>query len=361
MCGKPPTMMRCMPLQPRLGLLGLLALVPLLASAQGIGRFLALSENFYRSGDALLTSFSPTVATARYSVVQILLDEKPAALGVVVDTNGLIITKASELKEGKLTAQLADGRTAALTGLVNDARNDVALVKLDVTGLKPVIWSDETVALGQWMVTTGTGTKPEAVGVLSAATRKLHRRAIIGVLLDVEAPQARIAEVQRNYGAAQAGLQAGDVILLVNGTPVKDSDELRTTLRDFHAGQIIELLVRRENQEFYASVEMKPESASVTLSRGRGSGRSGGANRFVGELSQRAEDFELAMQHDTVLQPWQCGGPLLNLDGKAVGLNIARAGRIASYALPASLVKRIIAELKSRPLQPLNDETGDDG
>jgi len=75
-------------------------------------------------------------------------------------------------------------------------------------------------------------------------------------------------------------------------------------------------------------------------------------------VSQRAEDFELAMQHDAALQPSQCGGPLLNLDGKAVGLNIARAGRIASYALPASLVRRIISELKLRPMLPLNGGEG---
>ena len=61
---------------------------------------------------------------------------------------------------------------------------------------------------------------------------------------------------------------------------------------------------------------------------------------------------EQAIQHDTVLQPWLCGGPLVDLDGKAIGLNIARAGRVATYALPASLVKRIYNEL--RPKEPKN-------
>ena len=60
---------------------------------------------------------------------------------------------------------------------------------------------------------------------------------------------------------------------------------------------------------------------------------------------QTFEDFELVIQHDTDLQSWQCGGPLVDLSGKAVGLNIARAGRVASYALPAELVERIIHTL----------------
>jgi serine protease Do len=48
------------------------------------------------------------------------------------------------------------------------------------------------------------------------------------------------------------------------------------------------------------------------------------------------------------LQPWLCGGPLVNLDGKAVGLNIARAGRVTTYALPAKLVKKILKNLQSK-------------
>jgi serine protease Do len=50
-----------------------------------------------------------------------------------------------------------------------------------------------------------------------------------------------------------------------------------------------------------------------------------------------------------VLRPWLCGGPLVNLDGKAIGLNIARAGRVTTYALPARLVKRILDNLKPKP------------
>ena len=73
-------------------------------------------------------------------------------------------------------------------------------------------------------------------------------------------------------------------------------------------------------------------------------------SRLSGEVSQRAEGFEQAIEHDSVLQPWLCGGPLVNLDGKAIGLNIARAGRVTTYALPAKLVKRILDNLKPKPL-----------
>jgi S1-C subfamily serine protease len=58
--------------------------------------------------------------------------------------------------------------------------------------------------------------------------------------------------------------------------------------------------------------------------------------------------FPEAMQHDTDLFPDQCGGPLFDLSGKAVGLNIARAARIASYALPAHIVVKAFEDMKKQ-------------
>ncbi len=53
------------------------------------------------------------------------------------------------------------------------------------------------------------------------------------------------------------------------------------------------------------------------------------------------------MTHDTVLQAAQCGGPVVDLDGRTIGLNIARADRTASYAIPAGTVRKVVDELLS--------------
>ncbi|MFM8932914.1 MAG: hypothetical protein ACKOS8_13695, partial [Gemmataceae bacterium] len=68
-------------------------------------------------------------------------------------------------------------------------------------------------------------------------------------------------------------------------------------------------------------------------------------NSMGGKLSQRRTAFPKILQHDTTLAPEVCGGPLVDLDGKAVGVNIARAGRVESYALPSELVKKLIPDL----------------
>jgi RNA polymerase sigma factor (TIGR02999 family) len=48
-----------------------------------------------------------------------------------------------------------------------------------------------------------------------------------------------------------------------------------------------------------------------------------------------------------VLKPEECGGPLVDVDGRAVGLNIARAGRVETLALPARCFKERVAALRA--------------
>ena len=61
-------------------------------------------------------------------------------------------------------------------------------------------------------------------------------------------------------------------------------------------------------------------------------------SKVNGPRSVRLSGFQSVIQHDTVLNPDECGGPLLNSSGQAIGMNIARAGRVVSYALPGSLI-----------------------
>ena len=65
-------------------------------------------------------------------------------------------------------------------------------------------------------------------------------------------------------------------------------------------------------------------------------------SKVNGPRNVRLTGFDRAIQHDTVLDPDECGGPILDTAGNVVGLNIARAGRVVSYALPSSLLTPII-------------------
>jgi serine protease Do len=107
----------------------------------------------------------------------------------------------------------------------------------------------------------------------------------------------------------------------------------------------VKLGVQRAQETFDAQVRMMAPTSGL-LSPGFYYQQR--LDRLAGEVSQRAEGFEQAIEHDTVLQPWLCGGPLVNLDGKAVGINIARASRVTTYALPPRLARQILEELRAR-------------
>ena len=69
-------------------------------------------------------------------------------------------------------------------------------------------------------------------------------------------------------------------------------------------------------------------------------------NSMGGRLSKRRSGFPQALQHDSILRPNQCGSPLVGLDGKVVGINIARSSRVSSLALPVSTVQAVVKQLK---------------
>jgi serine protease Do len=307
---------------------------------------LQLSRDYFKSGDKTLRAFAAIAKAARHSVVKLDVDGTTVALGTVVDANGLALTKASEITDGKLTCWLPGGREVPAQIISVDAENDLALVRVKARGLRPIVWADNTVSVGQWAVTPGIEETPQAVGIVSVLPRKiLHKRAIIGVRLDSNSNAAKIAEVFEGLGAQKAGLKPGDVIVALNGSPLKEGQELIKQLRKFREGQLVRLRLQREQQQLDAAVQMMlPKSGTPWAF----SDRAERMNRLGSELSDRAEGFELALEHDTVLQAWQCGGPLVNLEGKAIGLNIARAARVASYALTPEVIRPIIAALKKQ-------------
>ena len=68
-------------------------------------------------------------------------------------------------------------------------------------------------------------------------------------------------------------------------------------------------------------------------------------NRLGAIPSDRADKFPWVFQHDTPLFPEQCGGPILDIDGDVIGINIARGGRAASYAIPSAHINKILSDL----------------
>lgn len=294
-----------------------------------------------RSAPAVLQAFGSVAGQSAASTVRVICANRQVALGTVFDADGLIATKASEL-HGPVLCELADGRRYAAQLLGVDRGSDLALLRIPVADLPAIRWrEDEPPAVGSWVVTASPSALPQAVGIVSVAPHPV-RGGILGVQLAEDQPGPRITYVVPGSGASLAGLQTGDVVTQVNDTPVRTADALVATTSTLLPGDRIKVTVIRHNQAEQVTAVLG--SVEETLSNER----SRLQDRLGGPLSARRVLFPLALEHDTVLQPRECGGPLLDLDGQAVGINIARASRVASYAIPAHVARSVLENLAAQ-------------
>jgi serine protease Do len=306
-----------------------------------------------KSSPRFLAVFREVVTVPSRSTVRVWHDDKPVAFGAVVGADGWILTKASELN-GAITCELKDGREfpARLVGVSKPY--DLAMLKLEVKGLTPVVWRDSKEdAVGSWVATTGITRVPVAVGVLSVAARKItgaelaRRRSSGGFLGIVIARQTdkdgvEIDEVTPHGSAERAGFEKGDVIVALDKKPITDSESLFEALEKTRSGQKVTVRVRRGSQEVVLHPrlgERPPQEADFQ-------------NQLGSKLSDHRTGFPMVLQHDTVLRPVDCGGPLVDLDGKVIGINIARSGRTETLAIPAEAIKPLLDDLKSGKLAP---------
>lgn len=303
--------------------------LPSAASAQ------ALDPDAFKSGDRLLAAFRPIVDDARRSTVRVFVAGEPAALGVVVSEDGYILTKATQL-HGAVTVGLPKGIETDARTVAVDGASDLALLKVDATGLVPAEWTDSEPEVGSFLVTVGQGRTPVGIGVVSVASRKIApQRGILGIELEMD---STIRKVFPSSGAAEAGLKVGDVITAVAGETVESREALMGRLRRFRPGDTLPLVIRRGEKEQEVKATLGNELTTII-------DRQAKQNLMAGPLSVRSGGFNHALQHDTVLRPEDCGGPVTDMSGRVIGLNIARAGRVETYTLPTSAIRPILSKM----------------
>jgi S1-C subfamily serine protease len=381
-----------------------------------------------KSGETLKSVFRTATATANRSTVLIKAEIKgitqQVAFGTVISADGYILTKGSEVMgQSKIYVVLAapGGGTrnyeARIVGLSEPL--DLAMLKIEASGLVPVVFADTTPAIkdepapdpnapargrggrgrglgvgqgagrgrgpaappvmptvttqpapppgaidievGEWVASANVGAtmgrgssaddraaaeEPLAVGVISVARRRIPgQNGFLGVSM-AETPDAsgtKIMQVIPESAAEKAGVKVDDVITAINGTPTPSMADLRGTITRFRPGDVVTLTVQRGDRSLTlrATLGVQALDAESPIQAATG-----------GPISQRASDFSAVYQHDTVVRPAECGGPIVDLEGHVLGINIARAGRTETYALPADLIKPVLEPLMNGKMAP---------
>ena len=346
------------------------------SSSQGAPATTLPSTSSGSSGSTDSLSVKEIAAVAADSVVEITTEvemqsfwntqtvEAGAGSGVIISEDGYIITNNHVIEDSNnVIVKLTNGETYPATLVGTDAETDIAIIKIEATGLKAATIGnsselevgDIVVAIGNPLgqlggtvtdgivsaldrtITTSDGEtrnlmqtnaavnpgnsggglfndRGELIGIVNAKTSEtgveglgfaipiddvkdiindlmengyVTGRPFMGAtLVTINSPQTMMqAGVDRtgvyiyslveNGASEQAGLQVGDYVLMVDGTVVSTSDEVKNIIRDHEVGDTVTFTILRGNETLEIPVTLAEQPAETASSGANSSANNG--------------------------------------------------------------------------------------
>ena len=303
-----------------------------------------------------LAEYRSCVKDARASTVSVVRNGQQVALGTVVTADGYILTKASEVGKGPVECGFMDGNFLPAKVVNKLDADDLALLKVEGNNFKPVTWKEAEVPVGTMLAASGIDENPISVGVLSVQARNLDdsNKGFAGLALKESGDGAGVAIMQVVSGGPsdKAGIDPTDVILAIDGTKVKHPHELMKIIASKGPGDVAKFTVKATSgQEEEVAVTL---GSRAEMNRINAPGVDPTAQMGT-NLSERPSGFPSALQNDLGINANQCGGPVVDIDGNVVGLNIARSGRTSTLMLAGKVVKGLLGEVANGKLVAVKD------
>lgn len=296
-----------------------------------------------RQARSFRRSFRPITEQIAQSVVKVVGDGEQVALGIVVAENGLILTKASEVEErNSLHVRIGRNKKRDAQVVKIDKANDLAILKIDEAGMSVLEWSNEQVRLGSFVLVPDHVNRVVSVGSYSAVGRSVvgENQAYLGVQPRTVGDGVLMEMVTEGGSAKMAGIRQGDVVVRLGGAEMRDVTDLVNAIRSRSPGDRIRIGFLRNGRVETTIAELAGRNIT-----GHRAARYKMMSRLGAIPSERDTDFPSVFQHDAPLFPEECGGPVCDLKGNVLGVNIARNSRAASFAIPSSHIKTVLNDL----------------
>lgn len=289
----------------------------------------------------------------REGVLKIADQRTTISLGTLVEDN-LVLTKASSLP----TRQRLRGidyrdREYDLILVYQDPAFDLAVLEIGPNDLTPMQFqTDKTPELGEVLLCVNAPGQAvvsarSAVGTPDSGDPESPFLGVEMSRFEENDRGVTIAGILPDGAAMAAGLRAGDLIVRVNGSEVGQS--LREALQLFRVGDRVQVAIERDGIEMTVPVQLRrrPEYAD---------GLPTPFGNDIVEANERRTGFGPAIRHDALLGPRDVGAPLVDLQGRVIGLQIAHADRSTNWALPAATLRSVLAEIPQRPSTRRSDQ-----
>ncbi len=299
----------------------------------------------------ILLALAPAVDEAIMMTVGVFVEGKQVGLGTVASAEGHVIAKASDVGAASddVSVALPDGLMVSAKRMAVDGEHDLVLLETGEAFDEPVFAADAVIPQGAILLSAGRDLRPMAYGVRSLGEYLPGRSDVTAAFLGIGAraatPEERtkagveggviITAISLGSPAARAGLARGDFVSSIDGRQVSDQAAVGESIRRHASGDVIDVTRVKEGVAEIVRARLMP--------RRREAGPSPSSPKYP--ASRRASGFGKVIQHDSALRADQMGGPVTTLDGKIIGVNIARVDRTKTYALSAATVNEVIVKL----------------
>jgi S1-C subfamily serine protease len=283
---------------------------------------------------------------AKEVVYPVYSGQKRVAYGISLGDERLL-TKASEVVQRRALFT-ASREQVAMAAKIVGVYSDHDLAVLRVPGLKAPAaeWADAgNLSEGAFLSAIRTDGEAQAMGVLSVRERSLKAidQGFLGIEMDTleTGKGVRVRNVVAGSAAAEVGIRPNDLIVKIAGQEVRGFYELSTKLRRLKNGEQPEIELLRSDKLIKVKPILKGREIREGVSR-----RLEQMDRMSGGQSRVRGEFGNVIQSDMELEVEDAGLPVVDLDGRIVGMVIARAGRISTLILPGDDIAKA---LKNEP------------
>lgn len=282
---------------------------------------------------------------AKEVVYPIYSGQKRVSYGISLG-NEKLLTKASEVEQ-KRVLYTASREQVALTANIVAVYAEHDLAVLQVSGLKApsVKWADASnLSEGAFLSVIRPDGEAQAMGVLSVRERSLKSidQGFLGIEMDTLQTETgvRVNNVVGNSAAADVGIRKDDIIVKIAGQDVKGFYELSTKLRRLKNGEQPEIELMRKGKLIKVKPTLRGREIREGISR-----RLEQMDQMSGGQSRIRGDFGNVIQSDMELEVEDAGLPVVDLEGRIIGMVIARAGRISTLILPGDDIEKALGSV----------------
>ena len=314
------------------------------------------TKKFGRDSLEVQQAVAEVVAKIKPSIVRLVAgtpnENQVELLGTIVSDSGLVVAKESDLT---LPMKAKIGEEWVEVELVGSGqKSDLALLRLMPKADMKFVPIQEVANLidndlvGQLILSVTKSSEDArlktSLGTIMVAPQAFdqtvaRQQVDLGLVLDsvkgklgqsFKPTSLGIARVYPESLAAKAGFRNGDRLVSIDGRDVVDKAELRRILSTLAGGQKVRFSILRQG-ELRSFRAVLPSPLPLVWDRWGG-----------GPFSGRRFGFGTVIAHDSVIDPSDCGAPVVDLAGNFIGINISRAMRTTTYAVPAKEVQRLV-------------------